>query len=550
MTTPASKPSGDRDQGPDGLTRRLQQCGPWLQKHWGWIVLLLPVLCIVGILILAVKDFFGGSVPWGRYFQLSQPRATVMGSIGVIIAAVITMWWNLRGQKQSERVAAEDREESSKQAARALEAAEGRAREENDQATVRGLRDRYTTAVEQLGSGQAAIRLGGATALAGLADDWLRRRQSDEAQVCIDVLCSYLRMPAPPDPNPPEDPWKASNRSLARTGRELLSGPRWAQPEKEDEAPQPTIAAEEQEVRRSILEAIHLHTQCENNIDETKNHQPWRNCSSEWDYDARVEDGSQLHQKCSDVAWCDLRFDLSRAILPALDWSRSAFRKEVKLTNVSFTSRTDFRGIRFGGGVTCHDACFSGETKAEDLWVTKNCDFNETVFKEGAYFKDARFHCCAEFKSTFEKYADFRGAWFDGAAWFAETEFYGPAIFGGSRFLGTFFGGAHFLGETSFARAVFYDSLYESFFHSALFNSEADFKNVEWGVQILSEDEKWRRKGSCNAVPKRSEWAHWGKGVKPTSDDNLLQSPFHEAQFTQGVPEAILRFWPEQQPPR
>lgn len=57
------------------------------------------------------------------------------------------------------------------------------------------LATRYTTAAEQLGHDQAAVRLAGVYALARLADDWL-----EQSQVCVDVLCAYLRMPYQPDP--------------------------------------------------------------------------------------------------------------------------------------------------------------------------------------------------------------------------------------------------------------------------------------------------------------------------------------------------------------
>lgn len=49
---------------------------------------------------------------------------------------------------------------------------------------------RYTTAADQLGHEKAAVRLAGVYAMAQLADDWIEQRQ-----VCIDVLCAYLRMP-------------------------------------------------------------------------------------------------------------------------------------------------------------------------------------------------------------------------------------------------------------------------------------------------------------------------------------------------------------------
>ncbi|MFD4413948.1 pentapeptide repeat-containing protein [Streptomyces sp. NPDC058476] len=72
------------------------------------------------------------------------------------------------------------------------------------------LAERYTTAAEQLGHGQAAVRLAGVYALARLADDW-----SEQRQVCIDVLCAYLRMPYEPDPAAPEH--EAGEREVRQT---------------------------------------------------------------------------------------------------------------------------------------------------------------------------------------------------------------------------------------------------------------------------------------------------------------------------------------------
>jgi uncharacterized protein YjbI with pentapeptide repeats len=56
------------------------------------------------------------------------------------------------------------------------------------------LAQRYTTAADQLGHDKAAVRLAGVYAMARLADDW-----DEQRQVCIDVLCAYLRMPYEPD---------------------------------------------------------------------------------------------------------------------------------------------------------------------------------------------------------------------------------------------------------------------------------------------------------------------------------------------------------------
>jgi hypothetical protein len=57
-------------------------------------------------------------------------------------------------------------------------------------AEVRVLNERFATAAEKLGSDKPpAVRLAGMYAMAGLADDWEANRQ-----VCVDVLCGYLRI--------------------------------------------------------------------------------------------------------------------------------------------------------------------------------------------------------------------------------------------------------------------------------------------------------------------------------------------------------------------
>ncbi|MGV9419948.1 pentapeptide repeat-containing protein [Streptomyces sp. NPDC003674] len=57
--------------------------------------------------------------------------------------------------------------------------------------------ERFSQAVDKLGSDSPAVRLGGVHALAGLADD---APDVNLRQTCIDVLCAYLRLPFSPDP--------------------------------------------------------------------------------------------------------------------------------------------------------------------------------------------------------------------------------------------------------------------------------------------------------------------------------------------------------------
>nr|WP_202499050.1 pentapeptide repeat-containing protein [Streptomyces sp. SID5476] len=76
--------------------------------------------------------------------------------------------------------------------------------------------DRYTTAAEQLGHDKAAVRLAGAYALARLADDW-----EEQCQVCIDVLCAYLRMPYQTNPNATNS-YKEGEREVRHTVIRLI----------------------------------------------------------------------------------------------------------------------------------------------------------------------------------------------------------------------------------------------------------------------------------------------------------------------------------------
>ncbi|WP_213574119.1 pentapeptide repeat-containing protein [Rhodococcus sp. USK13] len=57
------------------------------------------------------------------------------------------------------------------------------------------LRTRFATAVEQLSHTSAAVRMAGAYALATIADEWLERDNVPQAQMCVEVLCGYLRLP-------------------------------------------------------------------------------------------------------------------------------------------------------------------------------------------------------------------------------------------------------------------------------------------------------------------------------------------------------------------
>ncbi|MER5503536.1 pentapeptide repeat-containing protein [Streptomyces sp. NPDC002561] len=72
--------------------------------------------------------------------------------------------------------------------------------------------ERFSQAVDKLGSDSPAVRLGGVHALAGLADD---APNNSLRQTCIDVLCAYLQLPFTPDPGDDPSDQEEHHRYLA-----------------------------------------------------------------------------------------------------------------------------------------------------------------------------------------------------------------------------------------------------------------------------------------------------------------------------------------------
>lgn len=73
---------------------------------------------------------------------------------------------------------------------------------------VKVLNERFASACSQIGHEKPTVRLAGIYAMASLADEWLEQRQ-----VCIDVLCAYLRIPYEPAL---DSPWYHDEESEVR----------------------------------------------------------------------------------------------------------------------------------------------------------------------------------------------------------------------------------------------------------------------------------------------------------------------------------------------
>jgi hypothetical protein len=157
--------------------RRPRLTFPQVRVHRGIAMSVLAWL-FIGIVVAGgtaggLLWFFGWPhLPTAAVFDVTQlldllkiALSVVAGFGGVVLLAV-----NYRKQRVTEN-----------EHALAVEKAE--------RETVQGFNERLGTAAEQLAHDSPAVRLTGVYALAGLADDW-----DDKRQVCVDVLCGYLRI--------------------------------------------------------------------------------------------------------------------------------------------------------------------------------------------------------------------------------------------------------------------------------------------------------------------------------------------------------------------
>lgn len=121
------------------------------------------------------------------------------------------------------------------------------ARHRNDTAQLRvdaerELRSRFVTVVHLLASKHAIERQSGLHALSALADDWAAFGRSDEVDVCIRVLTSYLSAPlGRGQVQTPVDEVAVKSAGFAILGDHLKPGAQWSWSAKRIELERPTI---------------------------------------------------------------------------------------------------------------------------------------------------------------------------------------------------------------------------------------------------------------------------------------------------------------------
>ncbi|MEU4038651.1 pentapeptide repeat-containing protein [Streptomyces collinus] len=255
--------------------------------------------------------------------------------------------------------------------------------------------ERFSHAVDKLGSDSPAVQLGGVHALAGLADD---APDDSLRQTCIDVLCAYLQLPFTPDPGSGPTHQEEHHRYLAL-----------------------------RKVRHTILRLIGDHYRRPKGT-----HRSWQGC--DLDFTGVIIDGP-------------LNFDGATFSGGLVSFGGATFSG----------GRVSFGGATFSGGrVSFGGATFSGGRVSFDrsTFSDGTVSFDHATFSDGMlYFGGATFSggLVSFGGATFSGgTVSFHGATFSGGrAVFAHAMFSGGAVH---------FGSATFSdGMVSFGRATFSD---------------------------------------------------------------------------------------------
>ncbi|MGS2616583.1 hypothetical protein ACVCAH_18955 [Micromonospora sp. LZ34] len=325
-----------------------------------WLLLGRPKLAVSGA-ALSVSDFYAG---------LRISLAVVAG-LGAVVALVVAYRRQRFNEAQHFLSKAAEARESTK---------------------LYG--ERFKSASEQLGSTDASVRLAGAYAMLNLADDWKSNRQ-----MCVDVLCGYLRMPF----DIPDDD---SELSYSRVYSEAVKfGPtdtianRLSRADKE--------IRQELQVRLAIQRALAAHLR---NPEKKHKH------------------GQEMLE-----FWPSVRIDLFGATLCNFDFegcevSRADFRRATFLGDATFcefhvSGQAHFAQTTFFGGAGFRGAVFDGDL-----------NFVDSRFKRKAIFAGAKIGVDGEFNdSVFESDANFGGSRFGAGAYFPDVRFMATVSFTNSR---------------------------------------------------------------------------------------------------------------------
>ena len=339
-------------------------------------------------------------------------------------------------------------------------------------------RERYTKAVEQLGSKEAPVRIGGVYTLVGLVDEWLLDENLDytekvrEGQVIINNLCAYIR----------------SSFALAFHYDELTQESPTAEGlyknREQDFYIDKAEFKSEADIRLSIIKEIH--------------------------------DRLQSPKINTPGAWSDFEYDFSGSIFfYPVDFTRSYYTKPVKFSGSTYQDEVRFGGSTYQGG-----ADFSGSI----YW--RGADFLSSTYQSQANFTGSTYQDKAVFSSsTYQDGVNFSGSTYQGEVFFRGSVYRGWVVFNGSTYReeadfcgSTYRRGADFSDSTYWGKIVFGGSVYQGWavFRDSAYRGEAAFNDsVYWGGADFSGSTYRGRTGFGNSIYQEganlSRSTYWGE---------------------------------------
>ena len=340
-------------------------------------------------------------------------------------------------------------------------------------------RERYTKAVEQLGSKEAPVRMGGVYTLVGLVDEWLEEKSlSDderfkEGQVIINNLCAYIRSPFT----------LTSYYDELSEDAPSLEG--IYKDKKEEFYVDKAILDSEADVRLSIIKEIH--------------------------------DRIQGPDKNTPGTWSDFEYDFSGStFFYPIDLTNSYYAKPINFSGSTYKGWADFTGSTYKGwadftgstykgwadftGSTYQwadfrDSTYKGWADFRDSTYQDEADFRDSTYQDEADFRDSTYQAGADFTGSTYQWADFSDSTYQSRADFSDSTYQSRADFSDS----TYQGGADFTGSTYQGGADFTGSTYQggANFTGSTYNDVADFSGSIFYQETYFGEDGYSNSSSC-----------------------------------------------------
>ena len=344
-------------------------------------------------------------------------------------------------------------------------------------------RERYTTAVEQLGNASAPIRMGGVYTLIGLVDEWLEEENLSEpervreGQVIVNNLCAYIRSPfilASYYDELSED--KPSSEGIYKDNQQKFY----------------TDKAEfksEADIRLSIIKEIH------NRLQNPEINTPGTWSDFEYDFSGStffypIDLTNSYYKKPVNFSGSTYQGNAdfeSSTYQSRADFSYSIYRCWADFNYSTYQSETDFSGSTYQDGATFNGSTYTG-------WANFNCStyregayfnsstyqsevyFNSSIYREGAYFNFSTYQGWACFNfSTYQSEADFSDSTYQSEADFSDSTYREGAYFSSSTYQNeVYFSDSTYEGKAEFIGSTYQDKV--RFSHST-YRGRADFGN-------------------------------------------------------------------------